>query len=112
MTLNTGYRDYLRRQCEEIPEHLRLTYTFISCKRYTLSLDEIAGLEKEIEGLEQEGKADDASWIDLVYQLIDAIGGQRGMSLPEDVENAKAEARQLRNRIEVLPKCWRLVNGK
>lgn len=47
--------------------------------------------EAEIERLNTDADKADEEWTDIVYLLVDAIGGQRGKSLPEDVEHARAE---------------------
>jgi len=47
---------------------------------------------------EKEAEEDEQKWTTILYSLIDAIDGRRGMSLPEDVERAKAEVKRLRNK--------------
>jgi hypothetical protein len=43
-------------------------------------------------------------WLAIVYSLIEAIGGPRGKSIPEDVEHAIAEVKRLRG---IVPSRWR-----
>jgi FtsZ-binding cell division protein ZapB len=57
-------------------------------------------LQREIAELRAE--QDDTDWIGVVYDLVDAIGGKRGQSIPEDVEWAKIRAAELRQEVERL----------
>ena len=45
---------------------------------------------------EEEMDETENEWRDILYYLIDAIGGKRGKSIPEDVEWAKIEIERLK----------------
>ena len=48
-------------------------------------------------------------WVGIMYELIDAVGGKRGKSIPEDVEHAKNEIIRLRKIAECVKTERKLV---
>jgi len=60
-------------------------------------------LQADVKRLETENEEDDNEWKRIVYYLVDAVHAQRGKSIPEDVEHAKAEIDRLRAIVDKRP---------